>query len=264
MGSCCFLRITCLYHVLYKVIHKSLRHFRTRLRNNQDRHGRKEHINRQRISPSFFLLGALAYFQVPPLGGSRDWRKMAFTVNKKAFCLLEFAKTESIVTVQRRFRIMYHTEPLTDKTISEWYMKFQQSGCLCAAKRTGSHSAGIHVPFTNCFVCRWFCVVHDPKLSLHSHNWFSFGKFQETERYLIQCELHFSSRLPLAVEPGSTPRPVVQKKTWIDSLPIDMLLSAVSVLVVVQSSSEIPGDLWITLYYYKGWKNITELTDTQC
>jgi len=50
---------------------------------------------------------------------------------------LEFAKTESIVTVQWRFRIMYHTEPPTDKTIREWYMKFQQSGCLCAAKRSG-------------------------------------------------------------------------------------------------------------------------------
>jgi len=62
---------------------------------------------------------------------------MAFTVNKKAFCVLEFAKTESIVTMQRRFRIIYHTEPPTDKTILEWYMKFQQSGCLCAAKWTG-------------------------------------------------------------------------------------------------------------------------------
>ena len=43
-------------------------------------------------------------------------------MNKKAFCVLEFAKTESIVTVQRRFRIMYHIEPPTDKTIREWYM----------------------------------------------------------------------------------------------------------------------------------------------
>jgi len=41
---------------------------------------------------------------------------------------LEFAKTESIVTVQRRFRTMYRTEPPTDKTIREWYMKFQQRG----------------------------------------------------------------------------------------------------------------------------------------
>jgi len=27
-----------------------------------------------------------------------------------------------------------------------------------------------HVPFTNCSVCRWFCVVHDPKPPLHRHN----------------------------------------------------------------------------------------------
>jgi len=45
------------------------------------------------------------------------------------------------------------------------------------------------------------------------------------------------------VEPGSTPRPLVQKKTWRGSLPIDMLLSAVSVLDVAQSSSEIPEGL---------------------
>ena len=46
----------CTYTVyIYRVIHTSLRDFRTRLRNNQDRHGRKEHINRQRTSPRFFL-----------------------------------------------------------------------------------------------------------------------------------------------------------------------------------------------------------------
>ena len=83
---------------------------------------------------------------------------MAFTVNKKGFCVLEFAKIESIVTVQRRFRIIYHTEPPTDKTIQPMGLDG-----LFVSQRTGSHSAGIHVPFTNCFVCRWFCVVHDPK-----------------------------------------------------------------------------------------------------
>jgi len=45
------------------------------------------------------------------------------------------------------------------------------------------------------------------------------------------------------VEPASTPRPLVQKKTLRDSLPIDMLLSAVSVLVVAQSSTELPEEL---------------------
>ena len=37
--------------------------------------------------------------------------------------------------------------------------------------------------------------------------------------------------------------PNTKKETWRDSLPIDMLLSAVSVLVVAQSSSEIPEGL---------------------
>ena len=104
---------------------------------------------------------------------------MAFTVKKKAFCVLEFAKTEWIVTVQRRFRIMYHTEPPTYKIIREWQP-------LCWNSCT----------FTNCFVCRWFCVVHDPKPPLHSHNSLSFGKFQDTERFLCHCERHFYSRLP--------------------------------------------------------------------
>ena len=88
-------------------------------------------------------------------------------------------------------------------------------------------------------------MVHDPKPPLHSHNSLSFGKFQDTERFLIHCERHFSSRLPpssgtwkYAKAPSTK-----KKKTWRDSLPIDMLLSAVSVLVVAQSISEIPEGL---------------------
>ena len=54
----------------------------------------------------------------------------------------------------------------------------------------------------------------------------------------------FRHDYPLAVEPASTPRPLVQKKkTLRDSVPIDMLLSVVSVLVVAQSSSEVPEGL---------------------
>jgi hypothetical protein len=67
----------------------------------------------------------------------QSWRNMARTGDKKAFCVFEFAKTESILTVQRRFRTENYTEPPTDKTIREWYKKFQRSGYLCAEKRTG-------------------------------------------------------------------------------------------------------------------------------
>ena len=69
----------------------------------------------------FFVLGALAYFQVPPLAGSHDEKWRSQWIRKRSVSW-NLPKTESIVTVQRRFRIMYHTEPPTDKTIREWYM----------------------------------------------------------------------------------------------------------------------------------------------
>ena len=60
----------------------------------------------------------------------------------------------------------------------------------------------------------------------------------------------FRHDYPLAVEPASTPRPLVQKKTLRDPLTIDMILSAVSVLVVAQSSSEVPEGLMNNPVYY--------------
>ena len=86
-------------------------------------------------------------------------------------------------------------------------------------------------------------MVHDPKPPLHSHNSLSFGKFQDTERFLIDCERHFSSRLPPSGGTWKHAKAPNTKKTWRYSLSIDMLLSAVSVLVVAQSSSEIPEGL---------------------
>jgi hypothetical protein len=51
------------------------------------------------------------------------------------------------------------------------------------------------LPLMNCFVNRWFCVVRGPKPPLHCHNWLSFGKFQDTEWFLIPCPRNVSSRL---------------------------------------------------------------------
>jgi hypothetical protein len=55
----------------------------------------------------------------------------------------------------------------------------------------------------------------------------------------------FVTTAPLAVKPARTPRRLVKKKkkTWRDSLSIYMLLFSVFVLVVAQSSSEIPEGL---------------------
>jgi len=59
--------------------------------------------------------------------------------------------------------------------------------------------------------------------------------------FLFTVHASFRHDYPLAVEPASTSSPLVQKNFY--SLPIDMLLSALSFLVVEQSSSEIPEGL---------------------
>ena len=102
----------------------------------------------------------------------------------------------------------------------------------------------LHSMLTNCFVRSWFCAVHGPKPLLHRHNWLSFGNFQDTERFLIHCARHFSSRLPPSGGTCKYAKAASTKKiTLIDSVPIDMLLSALSFLVVAQSSSEVPEGL---------------------
>ena len=65
---------------------------------------------------------------------------MAFTGAEKAFCVLQFAKCETIVMVQRRFRTQYHIDPPADKPIRTWYNNFEQTDSFSAGKRTGRPS----------------------------------------------------------------------------------------------------------------------------
>ena len=99
---------------------------------------------------------------------------------------------------------MYHTEPPTDETIREWYMKFKQSGCLCAAKRSG---------------------LPGP----------SAATVERVREVFVRSPQKSTTRTSEQLY-GWT-------KTWRDSLSIDMFLSAVSVLVVAQSIFEIPEGL---------------------
>jgi hypothetical protein len=61
--------------------------------------------------------------------------------------------------------------------------------------------------------------------------------------FLFPVHAMFRHDFPLAVKPASTPRHLVHKKAWRDSLLFDMLLSDVSVLVVAQPSLEVPEGL---------------------
>jgi hypothetical protein len=60
---------------------------------------------------------------------------------------------------------------------------------------------------------------------------------------LFPVHAMFRHDCPLTVKPAIMQWNLGGKKTWRDSAPIDMFLSAVSVLVVVQLSSEVPEGL---------------------
>lgn len=62
--------------------------------------------------------------------------KMA-TMQQKAFCVLEYARCLSVVTVQRAFRREYEIAPPGHQSILRWYRNFKTTGVLEKRKSTG-------------------------------------------------------------------------------------------------------------------------------
>ena len=138
---------------------------------------------------------------------------------------------------------MYHTEPPTDKTIREWYMN--SSRVAACALRNEQAAILLEFMYHSRIVLSvggsvWY-MIRNLRCIVTIHSVLANSKTQNA--FSFTANSIFLHYYPLAVEPGSTPRSLVQNKTWRDSLPIDMLLSAVSVLVVAQLSSEIPEGL---------------------
>ena len=59
---------------------------------------------------------------------------MVFTSREKTFCVLEYARTNS---VQRAFVRKFSKKSPTAKQIRSWKKKFEDKGCLCRAKGSG-------------------------------------------------------------------------------------------------------------------------------
>ena len=126
---------------------------------------------------------------------------MAFTVNKKEFCALEFAKTESIVTVQRRFRIVYHTEPPTHRPGRPVHFAAHRQP-LCWNFMYHSRivlSVGASV---------WY-MIQNLRCTVTVDSVLANSKAQNSFLFTVNAIFHHDH--PLAVEPGSRPRPLVQK-----------------------------------------------------
>jgi len=53
---------------------------------------------------------------------------------EKSFCVLEYHRNKSVVTVPCAFLAKYAKDLPTDKTICAWYKQFTETGCLCKQK----------------------------------------------------------------------------------------------------------------------------------
>jgi len=62
---------------------------------------------------------------------------MAFSKREQSFCVLEYPRTSSVVTVQRRFLAEFQKAALVLNSIKKCYAKFRDEGSLCTAPRPG-------------------------------------------------------------------------------------------------------------------------------
>jgi len=110
------------------------------------------------------------------------------------------------------------------------------------------HAEGEHVSRgrnTPSFCPTLQCSICAPLVTRQMSNLAVLTNSKTQNASLFPVHAMFRHDCPLAVKPASTPRRLVpkKKKTWKGSLPNDMLLSAASVLVVGQPSSEVPEGL---------------------
>src|SRR5215469_12454703 len=61
--------------------------------------------------------------------------KMAPTSQQRSWCVLEFHKTKSVVTVQRAFKFIFKVDPPTNKSILKWHRNFIERGCICDQRK---------------------------------------------------------------------------------------------------------------------------------
>ena len=60
---------------------------------------------------------------------------MALTLQQRSWCVLEFHKTDSVVTVQRAFKLKFNMDPPTNKSILKWHRNFIERWCICDQRK---------------------------------------------------------------------------------------------------------------------------------
>ncbi|KAJ4437089.1 hypothetical protein ANN_17224 [Periplaneta americana] len=68
---------------------------------------------------------------------------MAANEDRRAFFVLDFHTSQSVVNVQRNFRRKFGLDPPSGPSIRKWYADSKTRGCICKRKSTGRPSATV-------------------------------------------------------------------------------------------------------------------------
>ena len=104
---------------------------------------------------------------------------------------------------------MYHTEPPTDKTIREWYMN--SSRVAACALRNEQAATLLEFMYHSQIVLSvggsaWY-MIRNLRCTVTIDS--VLAKFKTQNAFLFTVNAIFLHDFPVAVEPGSTPRPLV-------------------------------------------------------
>ena len=76
-----------------------------------------------------------------------------FLPQPKAFCVIEFPKTESATIFQRTFLTKFGVRPPERKDVVLWHRQFVEEGCLC--KGESPSRPRVWMQMLNAFSERW-------------------------------------------------------------------------------------------------------------
>jgi hypothetical protein len=61
--------------------------------------------------------------------------KMALTPQQRRWWVLEFAKTNRVLTVRGAFKRKFNVDPSTNNSILKWYNNLIEKGCICDQRK---------------------------------------------------------------------------------------------------------------------------------
>ncbi|PSN45809.1 hypothetical protein C0J52_26873 [Blattella germanica] len=84
---------------------------------------------------------------------------MAALPNARGWCVLEYARTDSVVAVRRAFRRQFGRPAPSETSIRRWYEQLRDRGCICHQGKGRAGRPSVNEETIERYICR-VIIVH--------------------------------------------------------------------------------------------------------